>query len=127
MVAINDLVGASLQLDTAYVLMQGNGHTTFEDAGALWGLTGGTGLAAFNGTISGLGGDTLFQITGGLSLLPSDTNGNFFSQWYGSSVLIYDATTDSIDVEVVPEPGTWAMMLGGLGLLVAWQRRRNVR
>jgi hypothetical protein len=29
------------------------------------------------------------------------------------------------DLEVVPEPGTWAMMLGGLALLVFIQRRRN--
>jgi hypothetical protein len=29
------------------------------------------------------------------------------------------------DLEVVPEPGTWALMLGGLALLVVIQRRRN--
>jgi hypothetical protein len=29
------------------------------------------------------------------------------------------------DLEVVPEPGTWAMMLGGLALLVFIQRRRS--
>jgi autotransporter-associated beta strand protein len=29
------------------------------------------------------------------------------------------------DLEVVPEPGTWALMLGGLALLVFIQRRRN--
>jgi len=28
-------------------------------------------------------------------------------------------------VEVVPEPGTWAMMLGGLAALILWQRRKN--
>ena len=30
------------------------------------------------------------------------------------------------DLEVVPEPGTWTMMLGGLALLVICQRRRKV-
>jgi len=29
------------------------------------------------------------------------------------------------DLEVVPEPGTWALMLGGLALLIVIQRRRN--
>jgi fibronectin-binding autotransporter adhesin len=29
------------------------------------------------------------------------------------------------DLEVVPEPETWALMLGGFGLLVLWQRRRS--
>jgi len=29
------------------------------------------------------------------------------------------------DLEVVPEPGTWALMLGGLALLVVIQRRRR--
>lgn len=29
------------------------------------------------------------------------------------------------DLEVVPEPGTWALMLGGLVLLVVIQRRRR--
>ena len=31
------------------------------------------------------------------------------------------------DLEVVPEPGTWALILGGLALLVVIQRRRNKR
>ena len=29
------------------------------------------------------------------------------------------------DLEVVPEPGTWALMIGGLALLIMIQRRRN--
>ncbi len=32
---------------------------------------------------------------------------------------------DDIEVEVVPEPGTWAMMIGGVAMLVFWQRRRR--
>ena len=32
---------------------------------------------------------------------------------------------DAGNLEVVPEPGTWAMMLGGFAVLVLWQRRRN--
>ena len=29
------------------------------------------------------------------------------------------------DLEVVPEPGTWALMVGGLALLIVIQRRRS--
>ena len=31
----------------------------------------------------------------------------------------------NIDVQVVPEPGTWALMLGGFALLVIYQRSRR--
>ena len=65
-----------------------------------------------------------YQITGGLSLL-TPTAGNFYSQWYTTSELYVNG--DNIDVEVVPEPGTWAMMLGGLSVLILWQRRKNKR
>jgi hypothetical protein len=29
------------------------------------------------------------------------------------------------DLEVVPEPSTWAMMLSGVALLLFWQRARR--
>jgi autotransporter-associated beta strand protein len=124
-VAINDVVGASLQLNLAYALIVGN-NTTFEDNGAAWLNSSSTGLAAWSGTLpSNLTGNTVYQITGGLALLPANTSGNFFSQWYPGSVLLYDQTTDSIEVEVVPEPSTWAMILGGMATLLFWQRRRQ--
>jgi hypothetical protein len=37
-----------------------------------------------------------------------------------NSLYLYDG-----NLEVVPEPSTWALMIGGLALLVVWQRRRN--
>jgi hypothetical protein len=32
---------------------------------------------------------------------------------------------ENVYLEVVPEPGTWALMIAGLALLVIIQRRRN--
>jgi hypothetical protein len=37
-----------------------------------------------------------------------------------------DADPSAVPVAVVPEPGTWALMLGGLGWVVWVTRRRNV-
>ena len=55
--------------------------------------------------------------------------GNSVDQSYygnGSYLVLYQASgVDDIDVVVVPEPGTWAMMLGGLAVLVFWQRRKR--
>ena len=31
------------------------------------------------------------------------------------------------DLEVVPEPGTWALLLGGFAMLIFWQRRRGLQ
>lgn len=112
MVSINDLVSASLQLNMLYVLIQGNGSTTFDD----------NGVALSDVSL----GNNLYRITDGLSLLPA-SSGNFFAGWYSGSYLVFDSATDSIDVEVVPEPSTWALMLGGLGFLVFWMRQRNRR
>ena len=52
------------------------------------------------------------------------------NSFYGtnSTLFLYQNThtgQDDIEVEVVPEPGTWDLMLGGLCLLVVIQRRRN--
>jgi len=47
--------------------------------------------------------------------------------YYTNSYLVLKGSSGnfSIDVEVVPEPGTWALMLGGLALLVVCQRSRR--
>ena len=103
-VVINDLVGANLNLYQEYTLIQGNVNTDYE------GLTLGS-------DVVGMGQ----LITGGLSLL-SDP-GNFFSDYYGGSELFLNG--NNIDVELVPEPSTWALMIGGVVLLVFYQRRRS--
>ncbi len=112
-VAINDLVGAQLTLDQKYVLIQGN-NTTFEVGGLVLQAGNSDGLVASDG-----------QILGGLSLLEPGTAGNFFSQWYGSSELFL--VGDNIEVEVIPEPSTWALIFSGVACLFFWQRRKNGR
>ena len=52
------------------------------------------------------------------------------NSYYGtnSTLFLYQNTNtgvDDIEVEVVPEPGTWAMMLGGLALLIFIQKQRR--
>ena len=113
--SINDLVGGSLTLNQEYVLIAGNGVTTYEDNGLTLAAAGDLGAVTAEGQ----------QIIGGLSLLEANTPGNFFSNWYGSSELFL--VGDNIDIEVIPEPGTWAMMLGGWIVLLFWQRRRHIK
>lgn len=106
-VAINDLVGAGLNLSTEYVLIQGNGSTTYLD----------NGNALTLGQVeAGLGQ----EILGGLVLDSSFSGGA-----YADSELFFNG--NNIDIYVVPEPSTWVLMLGGLGLLVYWQRQRGRR
>jgi autotransporter-associated beta strand protein len=40
---------------------------------------------------------------------------------------VTDGSLSAITVTVVPEPGTWASLIGGLGILVVWQRSRRRR
>jgi autotransporter-associated beta strand protein len=58
-------------------------------------------------------------------------NGFQFNVLYG-----YDPATQAVDsggtdvaleLTAIPEPGSWAMLLGGLGMLTAWQTKRRRR
>ncbi len=52
-----------------------------------------------------------------------DVNGNDITasaNYYGMKLYLYNG-----QLEVVPEPGTWALMVGGLGVLLFVQRRRR--
>ena len=72
-----------------------------------------------NGFITGIG--TLDQ--GDFSISVYDINGmqiNGPTNLGGLNLYLYNG-----DLEVVPEPGTWALMIGGLALLVFIQRRKN--
>jgi len=79
-------------------------------------------------TGSGLGGTSFFGsgvtdtggVLSGLTLVINSSQG---LGYYANSYLKLVGT--NIDVEVVPEPGTWALMLGGLALMVVFQRSRR--
>jgi len=122
---IENETGTAIAPNTPYVLI----------AGTL--ATGGGGVngsqyqgLTLGSTIVNANGVTETRITGAnLQLLFGSSTDQ---SWYGTNsyLVLYQDTVnniDDIDVVVVPEPGTWAMMLGGLGLLLFWQRRKSRR
>jgi fibronectin-binding autotransporter adhesin len=108
---------------TLYTLIAGIGSTS-TGVGSSTGQY--TGLTLGNSTT--VGGVTETIITG--NNLQVAFGSSVDTSYYGNGsylVLYQSAGVDDIDVVVVPEPGTWAMMLGGLALLVFWQRRKAKR
>ncbi len=117
---------AIIPLNTPYVLIAG---TVASDG------TGVNGSQYFNltlGTQTVLApGVTESRIEGSNFML--GFTGTTDQAFYGANsylVLYQNINTgvDDIDVIVVPEPRTWSLtlvMLGGLALLMSWQRRRN--
>ena len=73
----------------------------------------------FSGLTVGSGG----LITGGLNLSVTGPNAGLYSGSY--LLLVGNGLGGDNIVAVVPEPGTWALMLGGLVLLLAFQRVRH--
>ncbi len=106
----------TLNLQGGNIVATGTQYDLINDAGGFSGLT--TKMV-----------DGQDVITGGVSIANStffgtpNANG-YTTGFYNGSYLFLTDGGDQIDVEVVPEPGTWAMMLGGLALLVFIQRRR---
>ena len=107
---------------TPYVLIAGTGVTT--DVG---GVSGGQYTGLTLGTVTNLGGGATETIITGNNLQLAFGSA-IDTSYYGANsylVLYQSSGVDDIDVVVVPEPSTWALMIGGLALLVFWQRRRN--
>jgi fibronectin-binding autotransporter adhesin len=105
-ITVNDLTNGNLTplvLYTPYLLIQ----------------------AGSNADFSGL-------LTSGMTSL-SDPEANGFVEnltLQGTSATFYPGLKlylDNGELEIVPEPGTWALMIGGLGLLVVLQRRKSKR
>jgi len=101
LVNINDLVGDGLVRNGEYVLIDGS-NTTYT------GLTLNLYPTITDGYNYG------YQITGGLAI---------GSGAYDASLLFLKG--DNIDIEVAPEPSTWALLLGSLALLALVQFRRR--
>ncbi len=106
---------------TSYVLFAGTGLTNIGEGGTTTGQYGDLTI-----TSETIGGTTYDVITGGLNV---SFGGSQPPNWYGNSFLYLNQSggVDDIEVEVVPEPATWALMLGGLASLVFWQRRKKDR
>ncbi len=112
-----------INANTFYVLIAGN---TTSGVDQYSGLSLGT---STGNLASGLLTQILNSGSGQAGNLTLALNG-LDQTWYGqhSSLFLYQNSTtgaDYIEVEVVPEPGTWALMLGGLATLVFWQSRRR--
>ena len=109
---------------TSYVLVAGTGTTTMGDSSTPTATSGQyAGLETF---VNAKGQEQI--VTGpasNLSLSFSDPTqaGNYAPSYL---FIVDNGGVDDIEVEVVPEPGTWAMLLGGLALLVFIQRRRKI-
>jgi len=105
---------------TTYVLVAGTGTTTIAGNGTTSGQY--SGLTTF---LNSKGQEEIETgATSNLALaFSSPTQAGFYAPSY--LFLVNNGGVDDIEVEVVPEPGTWAMMLGGLAMLIVWQRRKS--
>jgi hypothetical protein len=84
-------------------------------------------LFAGSGTYSGLNTDSNGHITNFSNLV---LNGNTFgvanqTQYAGSYLYLNGTNIDVVLASAVPEPGTWALTLGGLALLLVYQCSRR--
>ena len=111
---------------SAYILIAGTAlgtsPGTSQYSGLTFGASTGTLATGLSTLITGGSANGSGNLVLGLTGLPSDYYGN------GSYLFLYQNSTtgvDDIEVEVVPEPGTWALMLGGLAFLIVWQRRKS--
>ena len=129
--------GAGVQSTTLTLNLQGAGIIPANSGYVLIaGLTSGgtdqyTGLNLGTSTVNG--NVTITQIigsgaggNGNLTLALTGLASSYYSS--NSYLFLYQNSVtgaDDIEVEVVPEPGTWALMLGGLAMLVLIQRARR--
>jgi hypothetical protein len=118
-----NLVGSSvIPNNTSYVLIAGTGSTTTGLTGVATPTSGQyAGLETF---VNSLGQNQISNTSlGGLNLAFTNGAGSFYPGSY--LYLVNTGGVDDIDVEVVPEPKTWALLFAGGALLVFWQRRKN--
>jgi fibronectin-binding autotransporter adhesin len=111
---------SSIAANTPYLLIQGinSGSLTGIDGSQYSGFT--TDASGADGLAAGQ-----YKILTGMSLNFTNDGGAYSA----NSFLFLNTVggVDDIEVEVVPEPSTWALILGGLAVLVFWQRRKCAR
>jgi hypothetical protein len=114
------LITAGLDSDYAnLVIATGTGANTTYSLSNLDGNTNVNGWVV--GVWTGLGGTDYKDNVTAIAINQVDLTGLQLGNVYPAPALYLN----NGDLEVVPEPGTWALMLGGLALLVFIQRRRN--
>ncbi len=121
-VTFQDLTNGSLALtlNTPYLLIQTGALDNSDITGLVTSLNGVLSLDG-NGYVVGVGTSTTNYTP--ISITQLGSNGDpLGNPYYDTSLYLFNG-----DLELVPEPGTWALMLGSLALLVIIQRRRANR
>lgn len=77
------------------------------------------------GAFRSSGGNSGGARTLAMTYLNNITGGTWTAPANGSLQLLYSANSQSQLIAAVPEPATWAMMLGGFGVIGAAARRRK--
>jgi autotransporter-associated beta strand protein len=127
-------LGVQTYTDGDQLLISNGGQLTLNDTPLE--LTIGSALASYSGAVGNLytivdGGYTSGDFSyDGTTILDDQTitdGGDTFTVLYGADG--NGGTAGNVELQLtaasVPEPGTWASLLGGLVMLVAWQRRRT--
>lgn len=110
------------QIETLAYAVTGESHAASENG---WGETISTGLhdvSIGNTFENGVSGSAI-----GNSIYMNFTRmkSGWYTIFFGGTNSDYTAKSYNLSVSAVPEPGSWAMMMGGLGLLGALARRRK--
>ncbi len=116
--------------NNAYILFAGNGTTTFDGTGLTSGQYAGLTLDLSHSVTTGSITTTPILNSGNgaggaLTLSFGSLNGTYGNGSYLELVQNSLTGADDIEVQVVPEPQSWALGLSGLALLVFWQRRKG--
>jgi hypothetical protein len=133
--AINNIPQQMFVRENGNVLMSANGSQPSGSFGLYEIGNDGSVVGSWTG-LPGLGVRGVFELGNGQYLISEaggssgvrglgtiDPNGPFSSTNFTLIEGFYNGGW--VSAAVIPEPGTWVLMLGGLGALAAWRRRRG--